>query len=560
MRRTLVLALVALALLGVVTPSAFAQAPTPTFKITGLVDQLTTYAFNTSNYDGTMNKNDAVWYGRTRGRFDFIGEVGKAKGVLGIEVDAAYGQTGAGDNNIQTAGAQVCFGCSGSFDLNTDVRAIVEVKWLYTEFEVPLIPVPTVARIGAQPFGSVASYKLAAYANGDYAGINITTTITPNIRAQFAYVKVEEDLVGREGGFGIPVTQLRGDDMAFIISPEVTPIKGLDIKPMFSYFYASGTTNGAARQARGGINTSTAFTCPTLETGPPGAGNPGCPASGAWIPDVTENRYTVGLDARFRMGPFSLNPTVMYQFGNRQVVVPGVLSAANTGAGSGCTDGCGLATGSIAKADISAWLLDIRGGFQIGPLLLEALYIFSTGNKATDTTLGDVNYYQPLSTDTGYVADWGPQLSALGIDYFSALNEASIAYAYPGVAIGWDKYGRHMIGLKATYALTPSLSFGGGVAGHFTHRAVDTDGAPLAGAGILPAFATGQSDGDTHYMGTEFHGTVTWRFAPGLSWDNGAGYMLAGDGFKATTNPAANNGNRDAKDAYILTSRVRFTF
>ena len=47
------------------------------------------------------------------------------------------------------------------------------MKWLYTEFEVPLIPVPTVVRLGAQPFGGAATYKLAAYANGDFAGVNV---------------------------------------------------------------------------------------------------------------------------------------------------------------------------------------------------------------------------------------------------------------------------------------------------------------------------------------------------------------------------------------------------
>ena len=88
--------------------------------------------------------------------------MGKAKGVVGIEMDLAYGQTGAGDNNIQTAGARrSANGCTGSFDLNTDVRTVIELKWLYTEFEVPFIPVPTVARIGAQPFGSAATYKVA---------------------------------------------------------------------------------------------------------------------------------------------------------------------------------------------------------------------------------------------------------------------------------------------------------------------------------------------------------------------------------------------------------------
>ena len=70
------------------------------------------------------------------------------------------------------------------------------MKWLYTEFELPLIPVPTVVRLGAQPFGGAASYKLAAYANGDFAGLNVVTTITPNMKLNFTYVQVEEQLTG----------------------------------------------------------------------------------------------------------------------------------------------------------------------------------------------------------------------------------------------------------------------------------------------------------------------------------------------------------------------------
>ena len=90
-----------------------------------------------------------------------------------------------------------CSGCTGGFDINTDVRdGIIELKWLYTEFEVPLIPVPTVVRIGAQPFGGAASYKLAAYATGDFAGLNVVTTITPNVKINFTYVQVEEALSG----------------------------------------------------------------------------------------------------------------------------------------------------------------------------------------------------------------------------------------------------------------------------------------------------------------------------------------------------------------------------
>src|SRR6185369_6003704 len=445
-----------------------------------------------------------------------------------------------------TTAVQVCSGCTAGFDMNTDVRTAFELKWLYTEFELPLIPVPTVVRIGAQPFGAAASYKLAAYATGDYAGLNLVTTITPNVKINFTYAQLEEALVGREGGdgankqpttggFGIAGSQLRGDDFAIIMSPEITPIKGLDLKPMYSYFYASGMTNGASRQGRGGVNTSTAFTN----------------ADGTWKGGINEDRHTVGLDGRLRMGPFSLDPTIMYQFGHRDVVVPTALAGPS-----------GKAAGSIARADISAWLFDVRAGFQIGPLLIEGLYMFTSGNKARDTTLNNVYYFQPLVTDTGYLADWGTQLSSLGLDYFSALNEGAVAGAYPGVSIGWDKYGRHQIGAKASYFLTPNLSASAGVSVHLTHRAIDTDAATqnctnpavcamvgVAGGGLLPAYATGKQDGDTNYLGTEVHAQVSWRFAPGLSWDNGMGYMIVGDGMNAYT--GATGLGKSAKDAFI---------
>jgi hypothetical protein len=511
------LALAALALLGMVSPDAWAQAPTPTFKITGLIDQLITYSSNASNYENNFNNRDTQLYGRTRGRFDFVGEVGKAKGVLGIEIDATYGQTGAGDNNIQTAGAQVCFGCTCGFDLNTDVRTIVEVKWLYTEFPLPLVPFPTTARIGAQPMGSLATYKLSTLAGGDFAGASLVSNITPNVKVNLVYGQVEEGLTSPEGG--IATAQWRGDDMYFVVSTEVTPMKGLDIRPVYAIFYAENDTSGSARQARGGMNTGAAFN------------------SAHVAPNVHEYRHTIGLDARWRWGAFSLDPTVMYQFGTRTAFNPfGAIQ--------------GFAPGQRVKAEIDAWLLDIRAGFQIGPVLIEGLYVFSTGNKAQDTTLNKVRYYQPINTDTGYLADWGTQLTSLGLDYFSAMNESGSIVAYPGVAVGWDKYGRQQLGLKATYAFTPTLSATGGVSVHWTHRAVDPNS--TLSSGLLPSFTT---EGDSNYVGTELHLSGSWKFAPGLSWDNAFGIMFPGKAMDAMT-PV----NRDAKEVYILTSRVRFTF
>lgn len=554
-RTSLAVLMLALALVALAAPMAFAQAPAPKVTINGLIDNVTSYSQNISNYNGgVFNRKDSMWYYRTRGRFDIIGEVGKAKGVLGLELDHVFGQAGSNDSTIVNAGAagttavQTGFGTDGSFDLNTDSRGIIEVKWLYVEFPVPLIPIPTTARLGAQPFGSLANYKLAAYATGDFPGVSITSQITPNFKMVGTYIQVEESLTGSDtrtttttpglAPAGVLSTQVRGDDFAYILAPEITPFKGLDIKPMFSMFYAQGTTNGNARQGRGGINTTTNYS-PT----------------GDFRGSENEYRYTVGLDARLRIGPFSLDPTVLYQFGNRAVIAtPGTCT---TGTQLQCA-GAPI-NGKRYYADISAWLVDVRAGFQLGPLLLEGLVMHTTGNTARNTTLNDVNYFQPLTTDTGYLADWGTSLTSLGIDYLNAFNEAGGRMAYPGVSIGWDKYGRTQVGLKATYAVTPDLSVMAGANAHWTAEGVDRNSVAVAGAGLNPIYTGATPRDRSKFIGTELMALITWRFAPGLTWDNQFGYLFAAANgpLDAVTD---SNIHRNVNNPFMLTSRVRFTF
>ena len=84
-RTSLAVLMIALALVALAAPLAYAQAPAPKVTINGLIDNVTSYSQNMANYNGgVFNRKDSMWYYRTRGRFDFIGEVGKAKGVLGI--------------------------------------------------------------------------------------------------------------------------------------------------------------------------------------------------------------------------------------------------------------------------------------------------------------------------------------------------------------------------------------------------------------------------------------------------------------------------------------------
>ena len=469
-------------------------------------------------------------------------------------------------------------GTDGSFSLNTDVRGIPEVKWLYTEFELPYIPYPTIARLGAQPFGAAASYKLAAYANGDFAGVNLVTTITKNVKLVATYVAVEEMLTGRQqttgtqpptnSFLGVNPFQLRGDDWAVIFAPEITPIKGLDLKPMYSYFTASGTTSSQARQGRGGIGQFSPagwfqVSCgpgPAWQNGPDCSGNN---ADGAWRKGLNESRHTIGLDARYRNGPFSFDPTVYYQFGNRSVIAP----TRSTGLYDLPFDfrsislapllDAGVIPGRKYTANLSAWFVDVRAGYEIGPLLLEAMGMFTTGNSARDTTLRTVKYYQPLDTDTSYLADWGSQLTALGVDYLDAMLEANSFY--PGVSVGWDKYGRIQLGARATYAFTPSLSVYGGWNGHWTPNPIQKNAnvTPF-GNGLVPVFTGQAANSKSSYIGTEIFGGLTWRFAPGIALDMAGGYMWTGPALDAMTIQVFSP--RDARNAYILTSRVRFSF
>jgi hypothetical protein len=537
-----------------------AQAPAPKVTITGFIDEVATWGKNLSDYDNNYNRQkDTQATGRTRGRFDIIGEVGKAKAVLGIELDAFYGQTGNNDTFLDTRsnitggitqGGRQGAGANAGFDMNTDTIGMVEIKWLYTEFPMP-IPLPNTLRLGAQPFGTVATDKLALYANGDFPGVVANLEFAPGATLNLAYVQVEEQLTGFKDGW------IRGEDWAVIASFGFSPFKGLDVKPMYSFFQAQGATSGTARQGRGGVDPALAF------TGTGGA------VTGAAGRGVIENRHTIGVDGKFTAGPFSLQPSVLYQFGNRHNVITAGFAPYGP-------------VGSLVKADISAWLVDVRGAFNVGPLMLAAMGMWTSGDSAKSNPFKTIGYYQPLDTDTSYLADWGTQIFSLGIDYFHILYN-NAGGLNPGVAIGYDKYGRIQVGGKVAYAVTPSFTVGAGVTTDWTDKKVDTD-STLGAGGLAPlaiTTSTGRPQGDSRYLGTEINLSTTYRFAPGIAWDIAGGYLFAGDAMGhaittgccgstsasgaaggATTNSGTfGRGGKDGvNDVIIATTRIRFSF
>jgi hypothetical protein len=566
MRRFGFAAALVFVILAMLAPPGFAQAPSPKVTISGLFDQVTAVSRNI--HDGNLTRtSDQEWYARTRFRPDFEFQVGRVKAVLGIEIDLAYGQMGANDGGFPTNNSGTNSGCkvntNGCIDLGADVGGMLEVKWIYTEFPLtgkdsilPFIPIETMARAGGQPFGSLAGYKLGAYANGDFAGISAVTTIMPNVKSYLTWAILEDQLAGANRGN--PSTRTgRGEDYALIASVDITPTKGLDIKPLYSWMHADGQTPGGARRnlvnrgtAGGTLNGTAAF------------GRPSNP-SAAGDPTFHEDRHTIGVDARWRLGSFGLDPTFYYQWGRIDRM------AIDNGPGAN-----GVGTKKVT-ADMSAFLFDVIASYRLGPLLIEGRGAYSTGNKARDNLAKGIRYYQPILTDNGYyAADWTVFFASWsGGDYFST------GWSTTGNYVGYDRYGRGSATLRLTYNFTPAVSTYFVVGPTFTAEAVDTETNSVrgsaAGSGTPVRTTVSQNswtDGDSNYLGTELNLGLVWRFSANADFRLAGGYLFAGSALDTaecvttagtTGNAACSNGTvvkRDAEDSWIVAARVRLAF
>jgi hypothetical protein len=518
MKRFIVLTLAVVALVGTMAPVAFAQAPPAApplkFDINGFLDTVSSYSKNLRDLNFTR-AGDTEWYARNRGRFNIEGRAGNAVVVWGIEIDSTWGTVSGQDNNLagQVAGNnQQRAGTTSAFDLNTDVQASVETKWLFAEFDMPLMPFATRVRVGAQPYS--VTYKICALACSDFAGVDLTTTWSPNIKSHLTFAQIEEELQGPStGGSGITGFN-NGDDWAIIASVEVSPFKGLDIRPIYAFAMFEGATSTAARSV--------------VSNGVVG----GVPAFGSSTRN-SESRHTVGVDLRWRSGPFSVEPTALYQFGKRDMIDPFSPVA-----------------GTQAEADISAFLFDLKTGWRIGPLLLEFRGFYTSGNRPKDQLTQDINYYQPITGDTGWWSDGWGNILALGVDYFNG------AFRTLGTGIGLDRYGRQQFAFKATYSLTPQLDFYGLATPAWTARSVDTDG-------IFNATAmncSGTCEGDDAFIGVEANIGIVWRFAPGLTLDLVGAALFAGPALDTTELVGGVATKRDAQNVYTGAARLRVSF
>jgi hypothetical protein len=488
------------------------------------------------------------------------GEVGKAKGVLAMELDIGWGVTGdaqhtpGGAAETNAVGGVPAF-INQNFGGGNDVNDIIEIKWLYVDFPVPLMPVPTTLRLGGQPANFM--YKPGILLSTDMPGVSLTTTWTPAVTTRIDFWQVDEQSVGVSSQQTANKTAFRrGDDIIIAVYADVTPMKGLNVLPFYIYSHgkdgatSSGSNSTANFPAVGGV-TNAQLACTN--------GLTGVVVNGL---DNTcrEERHYFGVDARWRSGPFSLDPTFIYLTGKREMFI-------------------GAAAGGVNQKQVqtrSSWILDLRGGFRIGSLQLDGLFVYSPGNDAEDN-IGQVpgkvknaKYFTVLGNDIAYGA--GGAISNFfalnGIDYIKGYAVGTSLFQ--GGNTSYDRYGRFDLGFKPSYALTPALTIHSLVAAHWTAEDVDRNARFNAATGLYPA-PRGSQDADSKYLGTELNLGVTWRFAPGLTLDAGTGVLFAGKALErcrggvigdtaASLATPCTDGHSGTNDAYYTAARVRYTF
>jgi hypothetical protein len=534
MRRFIVVAVAVLALFGAIAPVS-AQVPAPKVTINGLVDFSTSFSHNWSGLDVTDGGKDHMWYSRQRGVFTITGEVGRTKGVWAIELDGVNG-----------AGAVTAPGNTNNFDLDTDVNntapgdagrtfgGFVETKWLYLETPLtgpgsilPFIPVSTMMRAGAQPARG-HEYKVGILFGGDFPGVTLESTWAPNLKSTVTYAQIGEGL----DKIVAPNRVLNNEDWAILASVEFEVFKGLTIKPTYAYAeYTCGNGQGSGNlgtEAKNGFNFNSANPNPFTPGLPVGLCNAGNNLHFDTI------RHTMGGDVRWTAGPFTVQPTFLYQFGDQ-----------------------GIGRADNDTVDIRTWIFDTTAGFRAGPLNIEGRFMWTPGMRAEDQALsGDtIRYYQSINPAFSYMAGW-TEIQTSGVEYNNALLSGA-----PGVSLrqspSYDKYGRIFAALAADYALTPALTLKGVVNMSWTDKSVDTHGV-LGASGLT---STGD-EGDERFLGTELNLGLTYRFAPNVAFDLIGAYMFTGDAMNhaQATDPVGAPRVRDADDVYKAVARVRFTF
>jgi hypothetical protein len=325
----------------------------------------------------------------------------------------------------------------------------------------------------------------------DVAAIEALIDFSPQLKLQAYYSQSEEDF---DGTFAAKF----GEDWFTGLTLQTIPFKGLDVDLIFAYQHLQGPNYSTSTQR---------FVTAGL---------------------LQEDRWWLGVDARWRFGNLTVSPTFIYNGGKREF-------------------------GAAGDADIGTFLLDARGAYVIGPLTLTGKFAYTPGNKATDT-LGansDVDFFQFIAIDTVHRSvDWfeifgfnldttHPRLFAGGGNTRSLRNNLS-----------FDQFGLIHGAVRADFQALPNLVLTGAL-GFFS--AAEKVGRPARLGAATPGNNFNYT-GQDKYLATELDVWLTWVMFKGTDLNVYFAYAFVGDALNLD-NPV-----RQAEDVVGAGARILYRF
>jgi hypothetical protein len=518
---------VLLVVVGLVAAPAWAAE----LRLTGFVDNIfPRFHSNISQSDKDVTRgDDQSTFGRTRGRLYFnVIASDDLRGVAGFELDAVYGRNPDG--------------AAFSFDRNTDMAGNIETKWLYVDFRIPQLPIGNRMRLGGLPL-YVTPLHGQAVLHGDVGGGDWLLTFTDQVALHLYYAQFEEDSAADADRFhNMPVANKLGEDYATGMTLRLKPIDGLDLHIPFVYGHLqlpSGTMTGQS--------------------------GPGIASPGYFTNVATESRYYVGIDARYRIGNTSIEPTFMYLLGTRKFCTPGSMVRATT---DGDLIPCTSPVGSRGDADFSAFLGNLLVSHTAGPWLFQGKVSYTSGNRANDdinnTGIGsrsNVHVYSHMNADGGpFINEWfeifgSSEIDGTGIDTFIRMGESGTI----------DRFGWQQIAGAVEYQLTDNLILEGAAGGFWSDKktgcpAVLRQGSLSGRCGDADDDDVNNASGEpiynftanSRYLGWEVVAGTRYTIMPGLTWQTRLAYADYGKGL--------DQNNRKAGNAWVLVNRVVYIF
>jgi hypothetical protein len=486
-------------------------------RLTGFIDNVFPHVesnFSSQDNDTTRNGDQAT-YGRTRGRmfFNMIAS-DDLRGVVGFEMDQAWGAPSTDKIGSCNEGEGTFAFSECGFDRAID-NINIELKHLYVDFRVPQLPIGNRWRLGGFRFQALPLHSSLVY-NIDGGGGDVKFDFTDQVALLLSYQQFEEDLDRFTGSPQI------GEDYVVGSTLMLKPIPNLDFHliGLFGHFAAPFSSTG---------------------TGSPFVGI----AQDARNVD-TEDRYYLGVDARWRIGNTRIEPTFVYLLGTRKF----------TGASAAAT--------GVNEADFSGYMAYLVVQHTMGPWLFAGKFAYKSGNEAGDDLNNrgvgnkeDIGFRQ-IATESDRFGDWFEIFGTSEVD-----STGSQQYRRGGETGSFDRFGWVALGGKVEYQATDKLVLEGAAGGFWT---AEKTGCPANfRTGATPETCTGPNSpstssgepalnftGDSKFMGWEIDAGLRYTIMPGLTWTPRAGFADYGAAYDLN--------NRSAKQAWSLFNRLIYIF